>query len=182
LRISQRHAITSGTLITKIHRQEATFRISPATSGPIAPAIVPHAVHVPIAGPRSRCGKVATMTASELGVSKAPATPWSARNAIRSPIEGASAHSTEQTPKPATPTANTRRSPKMSPSDPPSRINEPSVSRYALVTHCWPASPPPRLRWIDGRATLTTLLSRIAMLDPRIVATSVKRLVDADRL
>ena len=28
-------------------------------------------------------------------------------------------------------------------------------------------------RWIDGNATLTTLLSRIAMLDPRIVATSV---------
>jgi hypothetical protein len=38
------------------------------------------------------------------------------------------------------------------------------------------------LRWIDGSATLTTLLSRIAMLDPRIVATSVKRFLDADGL
>jgi hypothetical protein len=38
------------------------------------------------------------------------------------------------------------------------------------------------LRWIDGSATLTTLLSRIAMLDPRIVATIVKRFLDADRL
>jgi hypothetical protein len=67
----------------------------------------------------------------------------------------------------------------MSPSDPPSRINEPSVSRYALLTHCCPASPPPRLRWIDGKATLTTLPSSNAMLDPRMVATSVSRLTDA---
>jgi hypothetical protein len=50
-----------------------------------------------------------------------------------------------------------------------------------LLIHCWPARPPPRLRWIDGRATLTTLLSRIAMLEPRIVATSVSRLTDADK-
>jgi hypothetical protein len=180
-RISHRHATTSGRLITKIHRHDATFKISPATSGPSAPAMVPHAVHVPIAGPRSRSGKVATITASELGVSKAPATPWSARNAISSPIEGATAHSREHTPKPATPRLNTRRSPKMSPSDPPSRISEPRVNRYALLTHCWPARPPPRLRWIDGSATLTTLLSRIAMLDPRIVASSVKRFRDAVR-
>src|SRR5205823_6249719 len=85
-------------------------------------------------------------------------------------------------PSPPTPSANTRRSPKMSPSDPPSRINEPSVNRKALLTHCSPARPPSRLCWIDGSATLTTLLSRIAMLDPRIVATSVKRFLDADRL
>jgi hypothetical protein len=37
------------------------------------------------------------------------------------------------------------------------------------------------LRWIDGSATLTTLPSRIAMLDPRIVAMSVNRLADAAR-
>jgi hypothetical protein len=135
-RISQRHATTSGRLITKIQRHDPTLRINPATSGPSAPAIVPHAVQVPIAGPRSRSGKVATITASELGVRSAPAIPWSARNAISSPIEGASAHSKEAAPRPPTPTANTRRSPNMSPTDPPSRINEPSVSRYALLTHC----------------------------------------------
>src|SRR5581483_1662670 len=173
---------TSGRLTTKIHRQEATSRISPATRGPSAPAIVPHAVQAPIAGPRSCSGKVATITARELGVSNAPATPCTARNAIRNPIDGASAHSREAAPNAPTPSANTRRSPKMSPSDPPSRTNEPSVSRYALATHCWPARPPPRLRWIEGSATLTTLLSRMAMLDPRTVATSVNCLLDADEL
>src|SRR5581483_384137 len=112
----------------------------------------------------------------------APATPCTARNAIRNPIDGASAHSKEAAPNAPTPSANTRRSPKMSPSDPPSRTNEPSVSRYALATHCWPARPPPRLRWIEGSATLTTLVARMAMLDPRTVATSVNCLLDADEL
>jgi hypothetical protein len=79
---------------------------------------------------------VATITASELGVNNAPAIPCKARNATSSPIEGATAHNKDATPNPPTPSANTRRSPKMSPSDPPSRINEPSVSRYALLTHC----------------------------------------------
>ena len=90
---------------------------------------MPQAVHVPIAGPRSRAGNVATITASELGVSSAPATPWSARNTISSVIEGAIAHSSEAAPNPPTPSANTRRSPKMSPSEPPSRISDPSITR-----------------------------------------------------
>ena len=127
--ISHRQTRTRGTLITKIQRHEATFRIAPETNGPSAPAIVPHAVQVPIAGARSPSGKVATITARELGVSKAPETPCSARNATSRPIEGASAHSRDDTPKPPTPRAKIRRSPKMSPSDPPSRISEPSVSR-----------------------------------------------------
>ena len=59
-------------------------------------------------------------------------TPCSARPATSSSMLGASAHSTETTPKPATPSENIRRSPKMSPSEPPTRISEPSVSRYAL--------------------------------------------------
>src|SRR5207253_3208405 len=51
LRIKDRQAITNGTLITKINRHDATFKIVPAMSGPRAPAIVPHAVQVPKAVP-----------------------------------------------------------------------------------------------------------------------------------
>src|SRR5207248_1850423 len=61
-------------------------------------------------------------------------------------------------------------------SDPPTRISEPSVSRYASTIHCCAVSPPPRSRWIDGSATLITVESRNAIPDPRIVATSVSRL------
>ena len=78
---------------------------------------------------RGREGFTMRELASELGVSSAPAIPWSARKATRSSIEGAIAHNSDATPKPPTPSAKMRRSPKMSPREPPSRINEPSVSR-----------------------------------------------------
>ena len=70
-----------------------------------------HAVHEPIAAPRSSGSNVETITASALGVSSAPKTPCSARPAISTSMLGASAHSSETTPKPPTPIENTRRSP-----------------------------------------------------------------------
>ena len=59
-------------------------------------AIPPQAVQDPIAAPRSVRGKAATMIASELGVSSAPAAPCSARAAISVPIVGATAQSERQ--------------------------------------------------------------------------------------
>ena len=70
-----------------------------------------HAVHEPIAPPRSSRGNAATITASELGISSAPNAPCSARHAIRKPMLGAIAHSSDTTPNPPTPIENTRRSP-----------------------------------------------------------------------
>ncbi len=128
-KISARQAATKGRLTRKIQRHEPSANSSPPASGPSTAAIPPHAVQLPIAGPRSSSGKVATITASALGVSSALATPCSARAAISAWIEGASAHSSDATPKPPTPSAKTRRSPYRSPSEPPIRISEPSVSR-----------------------------------------------------
>ena len=89
----------------------------------------PHAVHAPTAWPRSASENVRTITASAAGVSSAPETPCSARAATSASIVGASAHSSEVTPKPATPAKNTRRSPITSPSEPPISSSELSVSR-----------------------------------------------------
>ena len=92
-------------------------------------AIPPQAVHDPIAAPRSFGPKAATMIASEHGVTQRR------RGALERPRRDQHADrrrgraGTEKTPKPATPSAKTRRSPKMSPSEPPIRISEPSVSR-----------------------------------------------------
>ena len=83
----------------------------PARSGPTIVAIPPHAVHDPIAAPRWFGGKAATMIASALGVSSAPAAPWSARAAISTSIVGARAQATDMTPNAATPIEKTRRSP-----------------------------------------------------------------------
>ncbi len=129
VRIRPTQTITSGRLIRKIQRQEASTSSSPPASGPSTPKIAPHAVQLPIAAPRSDCENVFTITASELGTSSAPATPCSARAATSAPIDGASAHASDVMPKPATPIAKIRRSPNRSPSDPPTRISEPSVSR-----------------------------------------------------
>ena len=62
--------------------------------------------------------------ASAAGVSTAPNTPWSARATTSSSIVGATAQNTDVTPNPTTPSMNTRRAPKMSPSEPPIRISE----------------------------------------------------------
>ena len=83
----------------------------------------------PIAAPRSSPEKTATMMARALGVSRAPKIPCSARKAMSASIDGESAQPSDTMPKPATPSAKIRRSPKRSPSEPPTRIREPSVSR-----------------------------------------------------
>ena len=120
---------TTGMLSAKIQRHDAVSTSWPPISGPSTVPIPPHAVHVPIALPRSSGGNVAMMTASAAGVSSAPKTPWSARAATSSSIVGASAQNSDVTPNPATPSMNMRRSPKMSPSEPPIRISELSVTR-----------------------------------------------------
>ena len=89
----------------------------------------PQAVQAPTARPRSSGGKVATITASAAGVSSAPNTPWSARAATSSSTVGAIAQKTDVTPNPATPSANMRRAPNRSPSEPATSSSELSVSR-----------------------------------------------------
>ena len=80
---------TSGTLIAKIQRHDAWSTITPPASGPTIIAIPLQAVQEPIASPRSRSENAATMIASELGVSSAPAAPCSARAAISVSTVGA---------------------------------------------------------------------------------------------
>ncbi len=70
-----RATITSGTLIKKIQRHDAESTIWPPIRGPARMPIPPHAVHLPIAAPRSSLGNTATMMASAAGVSSAPETP-----------------------------------------------------------------------------------------------------------
>ena len=120
---------TTGTLTAKISRQDAASISTPPSSGPSTPAIAPKAVQVPIARPRSSSGKTWVMIASVLGVSRAANTPWTARKTHSTAIEGATAHSSEATPKPTTPMKKTRRCPKMSPSEPPISSSADSVRR-----------------------------------------------------
>src|SRR5438270_10913326 len=80
----------------------------------------------------------------------------------------------EATAKIATPTTNIRRRPNRSPSEPPTRINAAKNRPYDSTTHCISATVAWKVAWIAGRATFTTVLSMKAMLEPRIVATSIQ--------
>ena len=117
-----------GRLIRKIARQLETSTSQPPSRGPIAAAIDTNPVHAPIARARSSGTKAASMIARLPGVSSAPPTPCSARAAISTPTDGATAHSAEATVNQAMPITNTRRRPMRSPSAPPNRISEASVS------------------------------------------------------
>ena len=115
--------------MAKIQRQETNSISAPPPSGPITNAIPVHAVHEPIAAPRSSPGNVAVISARLEGTSSAPAMPCSPRATISGTASGAIAHRADVSPKPTSPHTNTRRRPRMSPSEPPTRISEPSVSR-----------------------------------------------------
>jgi hypothetical protein len=164
-----------GTLSRKITRQVEIPISQPPRSGPTTVEIPLQAVQVPIAAPRPCPAKLVVITASDAGVNSAPAMPWTPRNTISVVASGAAAQAADATPKHATPSVNIRTSPKMSPSEPPTRMSDPSVSRYASTIHCWVARPPPRSRWIDGSATFTTVPSRNTIAEPRMLASRVKR-------
>jgi hypothetical protein len=115
-------------LIAKIQRHEAESISCPPTSGPTTVAIPDHASQEPTAGPRWAGGKAATITASALGASSAPKTPWATRPATITPMLGASAHTIDVAPNPTSPIEKTRRAPKTSPSEPPTRISAASAS------------------------------------------------------
>src|SRR6267143_3437838 len=86
----------------------------------------------------------------------------------------AAAQPAEAAAKMITPTTNIRRRPNRSPSEPPTRINAAKNSPYDSTTHCISTTVAWKLAWIAGRATFTTVLSMKAMLEPRIVATSIQ--------
>jgi hypothetical protein len=120
---------TNGTLTAKIARQETRSTSCPPMSGPMMNAIPLHAVQEPIAAPRSPWSNAETSSASDPGVSSAPNAPCSPRPTTSTPMVGATAQMTDTAPNPATPIMKIRRSPNRSPSDPPMRISEPSISR-----------------------------------------------------
>ena len=126
----------------------------------------------PRAGTRPRSPPASSASAAPRTRPAAPGTRSGTRCSARSRTAA-----TRRRTQP-TPIENTRRSPNRSPSDPPTRISEPSESRYAFETHCWPASPPPRSARIAGSATLTAVASSPATNDPKIAATKARRLRD----
>ena len=85
--------------------------------------------HAPMARDRSSGRKLASRIARLPGVSSAPPTPCATRATTSSATFGAMPQASDATANTTTPTRNTSRRPKMSPSDPPSRISAAVASR-----------------------------------------------------
>src|SRR5258708_34967580 len=86
---------------------------------------------------------------------------------------GAKPQAAEARAKSVTPSRNTRRRPRRSPSAPPTRISAERKSPYDSMTHCISTTLAWKALWNFGAATLTTVLSMKAMLEPRIVAARI---------
>ncbi len=162
----------------KIHRQDAALIRYPPTRGPAAVATPPNPDQAPMASLRSSAANDASRMARLPGVSRAAPTPWRTRSTMRALDPGAREQAAEARANHATPTMNTRRRPKRSPSDPPSRSNDERVRVYPVTTHC----RVPRVAWksrpIVGRAMPMTVASMAAMPDPRTVAAMTHRPAD----
>src|SRR3954453_10019260 len=84
----------------------------------------------------SRSSNSTGSIASDSGIMAAPPMPWTARAAISTPAESASAHAAEAVPKSARPASSTRLRPRRSPRLPIGIISAPRTSVYAAPNHC----------------------------------------------
>jgi hypothetical protein len=148
---------------------------APPTSGPSATPRPEMPDQAPIASPRFSAGKAVESNVSVSGVTIAAPAPCSARAAISAPVLGASAAAAEASVKMPRPITNMRRRPKRSPSAAPVSSSTANDSVYALTVHSSACSPPPSSARIDGRAVVTTRLSRTTMKSATETIAKVQR-------
>jgi hypothetical protein len=165
-------ATPTGTLIQKTLAQPALSTRSPPTSGPMASPKAEVPAQIPRAIGSLRGGNAATMIDSDRVIISAPPAPWTARPATSWLSVCDSAQAAELTVKMASPTRKRRRRPNRSPILPPSKVSDASPSEKALMVHSSDCSVAFRFRWMEGRATVTTVMSSITMnraktMDPR---------------
>lgn len=111
------------------------------------------------------------------GLSIEPPTACTIRNAIRALRFGAREHSAEPMVKMTRPAMKTRLRPIRSAVEPASISSEARTRVYASIVHCRPDVLASRSRCRAGRATLSTVLSRLTInrLMQQIARTSSRR-------
>ena len=110
------------------------------------------------------------------GIMNAAPTPWIARPTTSHVSVGARPMPALEIANSTTPNRNMRLRPKMSPSRPPVTSSTAKLSVYALTVHSRLESDAWRLRWMDGSATFTTVLSSMIMNSAKHIAPSVHHL------
>jgi hypothetical protein len=112
---------------------------------------------------RSAGGKTRNNMAIPTGVMRPPAAPWSTRNTTSSPRLPARPHRADEAVKSTTEKSSTFRPPKRSPIHPEAARNTPVLTRKAMTTLSTASGLVWKSRPITGRATLTIVVSMMAM-------------------
>ena len=171
-RVTTIASAATGTLSKKIDCQLTSWTRKPPSTGPIASAIAETPAHVPIARPRSCAGNALVMIDRVPGIMKPEPTPCRARNAISQLSLCESAIMKLEKANTLTPMRNMRLRPNRSPRRPPVTSSTANVSVYAWTVHSSEEVVACRLRWIDGSATFTTVLSSMIMNSAKHIAPS----------
>ena len=156
-----------GTLTQKTHRHPSVETRQPPRTGPIAAARPPVEPHQPSATERSSGVRQPSAARTMLvGIRDAPATPCANRDARRTHSSGLSAHPKDAMANSRRLASYTRRVPNLSAMPPAPSSRAARAMAYALTTHCSPWkdawSPAP----IEGRATLTIVVSSMTTKNP----------------
>ena len=126
---TMRVATIGSTLIANTSRQLLVSTRTPPRRGPAMPAMPVQPVQTPIARPWAGPVNVEVMSARELGTRRAAAAPCRIRATTRAAPHGATAHAREVIPNQIRPTRRTRTRPKVSESEPATRMRAPRESR-----------------------------------------------------
>src|SRR5215472_2372374 len=167
-------AAAIGTLIKNTQCQEACSISHPPNTGPVAEVMVVNPDQVPMARPREPWSKLALIMARLPGTSSAAPIPCIERAPISSRMLEENPHQADAAANRNTPIKNMKRRPRMSPSAPPASIRAERNNPYDSTTHCTSTTVARKLAWSTGRATLTTVLSMNAMLEPSIAAANTQ--------
>ena len=160
-------------LRAKNHRQPNASTTSPPTTGAAAAAVLPMALHIPMAHAR-RPPAYAVLTAdSEAVMNSEVASPCTTRAATSTSKVGASAAPTVPAQKRSTPIRSMRRRPNRSAVRPDTSKGPAAPSAKALMTQPASAELTPRSWPICGSATATPLKSMLSATSGSATATRI---------
>ena len=145
---------TTGICTTKIDRHEKADVRSPPVTGPSAAPATPAAAH---RRAPARSAPVASTRSSRLPTStNAPPTAWSARAAINTPSDGATAHAVVAAAKPIRPAAVAVAGSLRTHTRAAGTAASASTRLNAMRTHATSVTSAPKSRRISGSASVTT--------------------------
>ena len=167
---------TTGTLTRKAEPHQKRWSRAPETTGPIAAPAPAKPTHTAMARRRSSGGKMAVISESVAGITKAAPAPCTARPTMTTVADPANPLITDPVANTARPTSSAPLRPKRSPSAPAVRSRPAKTSAYASTIHWSIVALASSSRCSVGSATFNPETAMTTMTsDRQSTARSVQR-------